>query len=1611
MGPRALPGLGALLLLGAARPPWAVEARNARVTLAATWQDTSALAEAAEFAAALSDGGAAFWGYVGAVSEGGGLNESSAATAHAAAVRAADPLLPPPLRIALRLSLATREFSPRLEARRAALPPGSPPVWAELLGGGDLYTDPAAVVRRVQERCSAAAWAPAAAAAAAGGAVAHPGGAFLRGDSCGFVLHAALGDSRFAAFHAALHAAAVNGDVKYLLRVLPPDHAAAGCTDAPKVTLQGYGVTLAIKNMEYKAVDDKDRQAERARQGGPAEASDQSTVMGIDFATVRSRRPDLAEKLAILEEDLQKEEGKGGAAAADVDMEVWQMQQLGYQAALTVLRSADPLSAMADIAGNFPRRAAQLSHVSGPALQRVTKAIQMMVAHDKRAAVKIPSAEGESALWLNGIPVKIDDLTPFSLSEMIRAEWDLRERVSAAAARHASTSALSAVQLDRLLHVGRGAAPPPPRIRMDLSRVLFLNNLQTDSMYQRWTTDPFELLKPGFWSGRSRFPRSHLFTTVWVVDPAARLGLSFVQHTMSLWRQQHGSRFGVLMADPGVARAAAAAAAEAEAAGQAVDSADVSALPDPPEMAVKVYCAFLLAGAESESEQLRTRAWEFLEQLQKIAQRAVRNPTEADINAAWEQKGSGDWGGADLADRRCVDGLKLASAIAGRAGVFFPPMSMLANGVLAHGWPGANQLFGVAFDPEADRIRMKAALRQVPPDMDAAAAHDWVMVDASPHYHPLVHEAAEFEPNLAASSVADVLTGQVVWAGPDPDRAQITLLAVIDPATRSGRADAARLFGFAAAFAEENATAAALCRVGVLIRPSSGGIAGALAAAVSAAARLPPRDRAAVLRRLVSAADSAAAEADGGASALLERVMLDEPQLGASAASHLESGGNMLREHARVLELLPSSGGAGATVLYCNGRVLRLPVSGAVDSDGPPPLTAADFRELVVQELRAGTADGIANVLDFGTAAGGTAEAIHGLAALLGAARASGTRELPPSHADVCQQPCRTGFTAHGTSTGSPGGVGALSIVAVLNPLSPAAQRVGPLLEALRGAVPSCRISVWLNPQGDLTEPPLKAFHRYVVSLVSRFDDEGSITVPAAVFTRLPGKQVLTMGVEEPEGWITAANYAPYDLDNIVLSDMAEGQRTLHAEYELTAITVTGSCEDTAKGSPPRGLPLELRRAATGGAGGDMRDTLVMSNYGYFQLQAAPGAWELRISTAVPRAGQIYTLTDAQDRPTAIFSATPKDMLPITVESFSGKHIYVKVTRKPGFEWAELLEGRQQGISKQATEHEGAGTCGSNGSTCGTDAIGHTLNIFSVASGHLYERFLKIMAHTVMLAVPKESSRVKFWFIRNFLSPHFRQTISHFAASEGFDYELITYKWPHWLRRQTVKQRIIWGYKVLFLDVLFPLSVGRVIYVDADQIVRADLHELYNLDLGGHALAYTPFCRLPHTINNATTGFRFWDSGFWKSFLNGRTYHISAIYLVDLKTFRRIGAGDQYRIVYDHLSEDSGSLANLDQDLPNYLQNDIAIYSLGEEWLWCETWCSEEAKSVAKTIDLCNNPLTKTPKLEAAKRIVPEWQEYDDAVARSDEEALRRIDNAAVLARGAKAPAPRGTPT
>ncbi|XP_046520534.1 UDP-glucose:glycoprotein glucosyltransferase 2 isoform X2 [Equus quagga] len=541
-------------------------------------------------------------------------------------------------------------------------------------------------------------------------------------------------------------------------------------------------------------------------------------------------------------------------------------------------------------------------------------------------------------------------------------------------------------------------------------------------------------------------------------------------------------------------------------------------------------------------------------------------------------------------------------------------------------------------------------------------------------------------------------------------------------------------------------------------------------------------------------------------------------------------------------------------------------------------------------------------------------------------------------------------------------------VIAIVDPLTREAQKMSQLLIVL-GKIINMKVKLFMNCRGKLSEAPLKSFYRFVLEpelMLMANDNIG----PVAKFLDIPESPLLTLNMITPEGWLVETVHSNCDLDNIHLKDI---ERTVTAEYELEYLLLEGHCFDVITDQPPRGLQFTLGTKNKP----VVVDTIVMANLGYFQLKANPGAWILKLREG--KSGDIYQIvghegTDSQP--------DLGDVI-VVLNSFKSKILEVQVQKKPDKIKENVLTDKDEKKGMWDSIKSFTRSLHKEKDKKETDV----LNIFSVASGHLYERFLRIM----MLSVLRNTKTpVKFWFLKNYLSPTFKEVIPHMAEKYGFQYELVQYKWPRWLHQQTEKQRIIWGYKILFLDVLFPLAVDKIIFVDADQIVRHDLKELRDFNLDGAPYGYTPFC----DSRTEMDGYRFWKTGYWASHLLRRKYHISALYVVDLKKFRRIAAGDRLRGQYQALSQDPNSLSNLDQDLPNNMIYQVAIKSLPQDWLWCETWCDDESKQRAKTIDLCNNPKTKEPKLKAAARIVPEWVEYDAEIRQLLEHLENKKKNA-----------------
>ncbi|KAG7352641.1 glycosyl transferase family protein [Nitzschia inconspicua] len=612
-------------------------------------------------------------------------------------------------------------------------------------------------------------------------------------------------------------------------------------------------------------------------------------------------------------------------------------------------------------------------------------------------------------------------------------------------------------------------------------------------------------------------------------------------------------------------------------------------------------------------------------------------------------------------------------------------------------------------------------------------------------------------------------------------------------------------------------------------------------------------------------------------------------------------------------------------------------------------------------------------------------------------------------HYEINENPLKFSWNTDG---GSNSGL-KMKVSAIVDPATETAQRLSPLLGVIRDELNlplALVISPTTHSDGD-SGVPISSYYRFVADPSSYQGGESS---PHAHFSNLPTGHVLTLRMDVPEPWDVQQTSSIQDTDNLRCDlqagcgdedqrgdDILNQHHVTNVEYGLEHLLFFGQCYDTRL-SPPNGLQLVLskpeisRQQNAGGAktaeieaDGSVNlvhsngnptglvpfdthysDTLVMKTVGYWQLRANPGVWNLQINEK-SRGAEIFQMVDGKVKHgmLRVYGNIDDNKKRLVMGDFAsdGRGEMLLVKRKPGFEKSSLFYD-----DKRNTEDD------------------DVVHVFSLATGHLYERFLKIM----MLSVTKRTStKVKFWLFENFLSPTFKASSLAMAKRIGCEVEFVTYKWPEWLRGQSEKQRIIWGYKILFLDVLFPLSVKKIIYVDSDQVVRGDLKELWDMDLKGAPYGYTPMC----SSNEATLGFQFWRQGFWESHLRGKPYHISALYVVDLEKFRKDRVGDTLRSQYQALSADPASLANLDQDLPNYAQHQVPIFSLPQEWLWCESWCSNETKANAKTIDLCNNPLHKEPKVSMAKRIISgelfqeSWIELDAEVEKYEKEYLAEL--------------------
>ncbi|XP_032403385.1 UDP-glucose:glycoprotein glucosyltransferase 1 isoform X2 [Xiphophorus hellerii] len=1278
-----------------------------------------------------------------------------------------------------------------------------------------------------------------------------------------------------------------------------------------KVHLSGYGVELAIKSQEYKAKDDTQVQGAEVNATVIGENDPVDEVQGFLFGKLKTLYPELKEQLKELRKHLVESTNEMAP------LKVWQMQDLSFQTAARILAApaVDALNVMKDLSQNFPTKARSITKTV--VKSEIRKEIEENQKYFKGTLGLQP---GDSALFINGLHIDLDTQDIFSVLDVLRSEARVMEGLR--------SLLIETPYIHDILKLNVQPSDSDYAVDIRNPAICWINNLETDHRYSSWPYNVQELLRPTF-PGVIRQIRKNFHNLVIIVDPTQENAAELLSVAEMFYANNIPLRIGLVfvvsdeddidgMQDAGVALVRAYNYITDE-----VNSHSAF------EAVVSMFNRVTIGGKLSVGDVVKVleKRFPYVEVSSVLGADSSYDNNRKEGKAYYEQTGVGPlpvvmYNGIPY-QREQLDPDELETTTMQK---ILETTSFYQRAVY---------LGELATDHDVVDFIMNQP-NVVPRINSRVLSTSRTYLDLSNTNNYFIDDYARFS-TLDSKEKSTAVANSMNYMTKKDDGyiRPVTFWVVGDFDKPSGRQllyDAIR-----------HMKTSNNVRLGMINNPSSN----------------PSAETSRVARAIWSVMQTQSANnaknfitkmsKEETAEALEKGVDVGEFAVGGMDLSLFKSAYEgpkfdfLLSHAAYCRDVLKLKKGQRAVI--SNGRIV-----GPLEEN--EVFNQDDFLLLENIILKTSGERIKSKVQQFEMEEDRASDLVMKVDALLSSQPKGESRieygfsddrhsavKIRPKEGDVY-----------------------FDVVAVVDPVTRDAQKLAPLLSVLKQLV-NVNLRVFMNCQSKLSDMPLKSFYRYVLEPEVAFQPDASFSPgPMAKFLDMPQSPLFTLNLNTPESWMVESVRTRYDLDNIYLEEV---ENIVAAEYELEHLLLEGHCFDVSSGQPPRGLQFTLGTAAEP----VIVDTIVMANLGYFQLKANPGAWMLKLRKG--RSDEIYKVYshDGTDSP------SDSDDIIVVLNNFKSRIIKVKVQKKPDKFNEELLSDGTEENDSGFWKSLARGFTGGGKTEEPKQEKDDVINIFSVASGHLYERFLRIM----MLSVLKNTKTpVKFWFLKNYLSPTFKEFIPHMAKQYGFQYELVQYKWPRWLHQQTEKQRIIWGYKILFLDVLFPLAVDKILFVDADQIVRTDLKELRDFDLEGAPYGYTPFCDSRREMD----GYRFWKSGYWASHLAGRKYHISALYVVDLKKFRKIAAGDRLRGQYQGLSQDPNSLSNLDQDLPNNMIHQVPIKSLPQEWLWCETWCDDGSKRTAKTIDLCNNPMTKEPKLQAAVRIVAEWTDYDKEIKR-----------------------------
>ncbi|XP_073877386.1 UDP-glucose:glycoprotein glucosyltransferase 2 isoform X5 [Macaca fascicularis] len=317
------------------------------------------------------------------------------------------------------------------------------------------------------------------------------------------ILYAEMGTRTFSAFHKVLSAKARNEEILYVLRhyIQKPS--------SRKMYLSGYGVELAIKSTEYKALDDT--QVTTVTNTTVEDETEANEVQGFLFGKLKEIYSDLRDNLTAFQKYLIESNKQM------TPLKVWELQDLSFQAASQIMSTPvyDAIKLMKDISQNFPIKARSLTRIA--VNQHMREEIQENQ-KDLRDRFKIQP--GDARLFINGLHVDMDVYDPFSILDMLKLEGKIMNGLR--------NLGINGEDMSKFLKLNSHIWEYTYVLDIRHSSIMWINDLENDDLYITWPTSCQKLLKPVF-PGSIPSIRRNFHNLVLFIDPAQEYTLDFIK--------------------------------------------------------------------------------------------------------------------------------------------------------------------------------------------------------------------------------------------------------------------------------------------------------------------------------------------------------------------------------------------------------------------------------------------------------------------------------------------------------------------------------------------------------------------------------------------------------------------------------------------------------------------------------------------------------------------------------------------------------------------------------------------------------------------------------------------------------------------------------------------------------------------------------------------------------------------------------------------------------------------------------------------------------------------------------------------------------------------------